>query len=292
MARLFGRWLTLLLVVLLPFAARAEVAVPALHQRVTDLTDTLAPDQVAALDARLAGLEQRSGAQVAILLVPTTQPEDIAAFSLRVVESWKLGQKGRDNGVLVLLAKQDRRSRIEVGYGLEGNIPDVTAKRILDDTAAPWFRQGDFNGGLNAIVSELAVAIEGRQMEASVPATRPVVGRDVWEGLSATEGRALGLMAGLFALAQLLRLTTGPLIAASVSAGIAAPSIGILAGSLAAGLGWGLFLFLLVLAFRFSWLSVFFMPSRGSSSWSSGSSGSSWSGGGGSFGGGGASGSW
>ncbi len=116
------------------------------------------------MEANLAAFEARKGSQVAILLVPTTQPEDIAQYSIRVVEQWKLGRKGIDDGVLVLLAKNDRAARIEVGYGLEGALPDAIAKRIVEDDMIPRFREGDFHGGLAAGVDRVMRVIDGEPL--------------------------------------------------------------------------------------------------------------------------------
>lgn len=284
------RVLAALLLATLPLLAVAQQAIPALSSRVTDLTGTLSSEQRQSLEQRLRGLEQRSTAQVAILLVASTAPEDTFSYGMRVVEQWKLGQKGKDNGVLVLLAIKDRKSQILVGYGLEGQIPDVMAKRILDDVARPWFRQGDFAGGLHAIVSQLAVAIEGAVMEASVPAGEPP--RAPASELTEAESRALLLMLGLFALGQLLRFVSGPLIAAGVTGGIAVPAVAVLAGSLGTGLAWGAALFFVVLIFRFSLLWLFLQASGGGRGGGSSWGGGGFSGGGGGFGGGGSSGSW
>src|SRR5512143_2646227 len=125
------------------FGVAAEVAVPPLKARVTDLTGTLDAGQRAALEQKLAAFESSKGSQIAVLLVPTTQPEEIEQYSIRVADAWKLGRKGIDDGVLFLVAKNDRKMRIEVGRGLEGAIPDVIAKRIGSDIVAPYFRQGD-----------------------------------------------------------------------------------------------------------------------------------------------------
>ena len=141
----------------------AEVPVPPLKSRVTDLTATLAANQVSALEKDLENFETSTGSQLAVLLVPTTQPETIEQFSIRVVEAWKLGHKGKDDGLLLLVAKNDRKVRIEVGYGLEGIIPDAVAKRIVDETITPRFKEGDFSGGLTAGVQRLAGVIEGRK---------------------------------------------------------------------------------------------------------------------------------
>mgnify|MGYP001303721061 FL=1 len=116
--------------------------VPALTARVTDLTATLSDAQRASLDSRLAGFATATGAQIAVLLVPTTQPEPIETYSIRVADAWKVGRKGRDDGVLFLVAKDDRRMRLEVGYGLEGMITDAIARRIIAEDVAPKFRDG------------------------------------------------------------------------------------------------------------------------------------------------------
>jgi uncharacterized protein len=122
---------------LAPCRAQELVAVPALTAPVTDLTGTLAPDQVSALDAKLRAFEQAKGAQVAVLVVPTTQPEEIEQYSIRVLDQWRIGRSKVDDGVLVLVAINDRRVRIEVGYGLEGALPDATANRIIQEAIVP-----------------------------------------------------------------------------------------------------------------------------------------------------------
>ena len=115
---------------LIATAAWADIAVPPLKSRVTDLTATLNAGQRAALESKLADLEQKKGSQIAVLLVPTTQPETIEQYGIRVAETWKLGRKGVDDGVLLLIAKDDRKLRIEAGRGLEGVLPDAIAKQI------------------------------------------------------------------------------------------------------------------------------------------------------------------
>ena len=153
------RWLILILLCLLPVAGWAEVPVPTLQARVTDLTNTLTEAQRSSLEARLAAFEAEKGSQIAVLLVPTTQPETIEQYSIRVAEQWKLGRKGVDDGVLVLLARNDRAARIEVGYGLEGAIPDAIAKRVVEDYMIPKFREGDYFGGITAGLDALIAAI-------------------------------------------------------------------------------------------------------------------------------------
>ena len=148
-------------------AVQAElVAIPALQTRVTDLTQTLTPEQRSQLEAKLTTFEQQKGSQIAVLIVPTTQPEDIAQFSIRVVDAWKLGRAKQDDGVLILVAKNDHKMRIEVGYGLEGAIPDLTAKRIISEIISPSFKQGDFYGGINNAMDKLIGLINGEQLTA------------------------------------------------------------------------------------------------------------------------------
>ncbi|MEO6147002.1 MAG: TPM domain-containing protein, partial [Sulfuriferula sp.] len=133
-------WLATLIALLCLYSASAvlaEVPVPALKARVTDLTNTLTAAQAASLEQQLSDLEKRKGSQLAVLIVPTTAPEAIEQYSIRVAEAWKLGRKGVDDGVLMLVAKNDRTLRIEVGYGLEGVIPDAIAKRVIAETIVP-----------------------------------------------------------------------------------------------------------------------------------------------------------
>lgn len=158
------RWLLALLVVSWFTSAQAEVAVPVLKMRVTDLTNTLTPAQAAGIEQQLQALELRKGSQLAVLIVPTTQPEAIEQYSLRVAEAWKLGRKGVDDGALLLVAKDDHALRIEVGYGLEGVIPDAIAKRVIAETIVPYFKQNDFAGGIQAGVTQLVKLVDGEPL--------------------------------------------------------------------------------------------------------------------------------
>jgi uncharacterized protein len=144
--------------------ARADVAVPPLTARVVDLTGTLSSDQVAALEQKLKAFEDRKGSQIAVLIVPTTQPETIEQYSLRVVEQWKLGRKKVDDGALLLIAKNDRKLRIEVGYGLEGALNDATSKRIIDEIITPKFKSGDFAGGISDGADRILKVIDGEPL--------------------------------------------------------------------------------------------------------------------------------
>lgn len=163
-------------------AARAqpvEVAIPPLQARVTDLTGTLSAEQRNALEQRLAAFEARKGAQIAVLMVPTTQPETVEQYALRVAEAWQLGRADVDDGALLLVAKNDRTLRIEVGYGLEGALTDATSRRIGDEIIVPYLRRGDFHGGLDAGVTRMIGVVDG---EALPPPPRSP-GRDGGESL-------------------------------------------------------------------------------------------------------------
>lgn len=152
------------LAVALPARAQSDmVAVPPLAARVTDLTGTLSPEQRNALEQVLADYEQQRGSQIFVLMVPSTEPEPIEAYGIRVAEAWKAGRKGVDDGAIILIAKNNpaslRKMRIEVGRGLEGSLTDLQSKRILQDVMAPHFRQGDFYGGLSAGISAIQTVI-------------------------------------------------------------------------------------------------------------------------------------
>jgi len=138
--------------------------IPSLSARVTDLTDTLDASQLQSLESQLAALERRKGSQIGVLIVPTTRPEDIAQYAIRVFDAWKLGRRGIDDGVLLIAAKDDHRVRIEVARGLEGAIPDAAADRIIRDYVTPKFRVGDFYGGIEAATGMLIHLIDGEPL--------------------------------------------------------------------------------------------------------------------------------
>jgi uncharacterized protein len=282
------------------FAAAAEVAVPPLTGRVVDLTGTLSGGDVDRLTQTLKDLEARKGSQVAVLIVPTTQPETIEQFSIRVAEAWKIGRKKIDDGALLVIAKNDRKLRIEVGYGLEGALTDVTARRIIDEIITPKFRSGDFPGGISAGVDRIVGVIDGEPLPAPAPSQ---------QGQQQQSSDFTGL---------LNPFNPFTIIGILVLGGITRSLFGRLLGSLTAGglialVAWFIFGSLIVSALAGIVASVFTMfsdsitasgpggrggwtggLSSGGSGWSSSSSSDSggFSGGGGSFGGGGASGSW
>ncbi len=160
---LFSIWI-LLAAVTTAHSSEGLVAVPPLQGRVTDLTGTLSPDQKAGLEQSLRTFETKKGTQLAVLIVATTKPEEIEQYALRVVEQWKLGRKKVDDGALLLIAKDDRTLRIEVGYGLEGVMNDATAKRIVSDVIAPRLNQGDYFGGVSAGVDQMIRVIDGESL--------------------------------------------------------------------------------------------------------------------------------
>jgi uncharacterized protein len=144
--------------------AQALQPVPKLEARVTDVTGTLTAGQQAELEQKLADFEARKGAQIAVLLVPTTQPEEIEQYSIRVADAWKLGRKKVDDGALLILAKDDHKLRIENGYGLEGVLTDAASNRIIEDTMVPLLRQGQFFAAISAGVDQMMRLIDGEQL--------------------------------------------------------------------------------------------------------------------------------
>jgi uncharacterized protein len=144
--------------------SQALQAIPPLDARVTDLTGTLTAGQQAELEQKLADFEARKGAQLAVLLVPTTQPEAIEQYSIRVVEAWKLGRKKVDDGALLIIAKDDHTLRIENGYGLEGVLTDAVSNRIIADTMVPLLRQGQYFAAITAGVDQMIGLIDGESL--------------------------------------------------------------------------------------------------------------------------------
>lgn len=269
-------------VLLFASLARADVAVPALQARVTDLTGTLSAQQVAALEAKLASFEQRKGSQLAILLVPTTQPETVEQYGIRVAEQWKLGRKGVDDGVLLLIAKNDRKLRIEVGRGLEGVLPDAYSKRIISEDIAPAFKQGDFNGGIHAGVDRIIKLVDGEPL----PPPK-VVNRGATHQFDVGNALVWGGLLVLF-IGGILRRLFGRFFGSVATGGIAGTTAFALGGGIAGGL------FLGFIVFMISLIGLSFLGRGGGFGGGGGWSGDSggWSGGGGDFGGGGASGNW
>jgi uncharacterized protein len=268
------RWL-LVLLCLSPLLVKAEVEVPPLKARVTDLTGTLTSGQQAALESRLAAFEQQKGSQIAVLVVPSTQPEDITQYSIRVAEQWKLGRKGMDDGALLLVAKNDRTLRIEVGYGLEGAIPDAIAKRIIEEIIVPRFRQGDFHGGIDAGVDRMMRIIQGEPLPepAHSDANPDAVERNL----------PLLFFAALIA-GGLLRAVFGNFTGGLLTGTIISVAVWIMGAGLIFALIAGVIAFIVTLGGGRGF--------HGGGMGSGGFGGGGFSGGGGGFGGGGASGRW
>ncbi len=267
--------------------AYADVAVPPLRAAVTDLTGTLNAAQLAGLDVTLKAFSAKRGSQVAVLLVPSTQPESIEQYSIRVAEAWKIGRKGQDDGVIVVVAKNDRTVRIEVGYGLEGAIPDAIAKRVVEETIVPKFRAGDFNGGLVAGTTTIMKLIEGEKLPP--PKARGVqTGQD---GRSVTDG-IIFLLVALAAVGSIVRALLGRTIAALAGGGIVGLIAWLFFGSLViAGLAGiaGVLFSLITGASTVGRRGIGGGFGRGGGF---GGGGGGFGGGGGGFGGGGASGRW
>lgn len=263
----------------------ALVEVPAFSARVVDLTQTLTASEQAALEDKLKAFEATKGSQIAVLLVPTTQPEAIEQYAIRVVDEWKVGRKGIDDGLLILIAKNDRKMRIEVGYGLEGAIPDVYAKRIITETMTPYFKQGDFAGGIDAAVSQLIGLIEGEPLPAP---KKPNLNSSQLEGLL-----PLLLFGGMIS-GMLLRSIFGTFMGSALNGGLIGTIVFFIGLSLlgAGVLGLIAFIFTLMMGGGRGVNGYSGYPTRGGG-YSGGFSGGGFSGGlGGGFGGGGASGSW
>lgn len=181
LARTLGRLLAgagLALTLTLGFSglASAQVAVPPLAGHVTDLTATLTPAQKESLEQTLAAFEARKGSQLAVLLLPTTAPEGIDQYALRVAEQWKIGRAKVDDGAILVVAKNDRTLRLEVGYGLEGALSDIVSKRIISDTIVPRFKQGDYFGGIDAGVAQIIRVVDGEALPS--PASQRTQGPD------------------------------------------------------------------------------------------------------------------
>jgi uncharacterized protein len=271
----------------------AQVPVPPLTARVTDLTGTLTPEQRAALEQRLAAFESRKGSQIAVLMVPTTQPETIEQYGIRVGEQAKVGRKNVDDGAIFIVALRDRAWRVEVGDGLEGVLPDIIAKRIVEEYVVPRFRQGDFYGGIEAGVTRIMAAVEGEPLPP--PRTRT---RERSDGVNIQNLLLVGFML-IFVVGGVLRATFGRFLGSGILGAIGAIAGWMILGSLLVGIVLGLLaLFFSLMGGsagmggprRRGWYGGFPMGGGwGGGGWSSGGG---WGGGGGRFSGGGASGRW
>jgi uncharacterized protein len=280
-------------------AAIAEVAVPPLTGRVVDQTGTLTSGYIETLNQRIRSFEQRKGSQIAVLIVPTTQPETIEQYSIRAAEAWKIGRRKIDDGALLVIAKNDHKLRIEVGYGLEGALTDVTSRRIIDEVIVPRFKTGDFAGGISEGLTRMIGVIDGERLPPPAPEASHGPGPD-WNELSSF--LPFSIFGALF-VGGFLRSLFGSLMGSAVAGGVVGAITWFVFGSLVASAALGSLAFIIVLVADFFQMAG--PSSRGgysgsSSGWSGGgggwssdsSSSSDSGGGGGSFGGGGASGSW
>ena len=302
LARGFLRWLAgCLLLLALGAPAQGLQPVPALSDRVIDQAGVLGSGR-AALVEQLARIERETGAQLVVLTVATTQPEDIAAYAHRVADQWKIGRREIGDGLLIVVAVQDRRMRIEVARTLEGAVPDVVAGRIIRERMAPAFRQGDYAGGITAAVSQIDGLIRGEKLPP--PDTRGESGSHGTED----EGM-IWVLTGVFVVpivARVLVSLAGRLLRPLLSGGACA----LLGASLGGGamipiVALGVLGFGVAVLMAISSAIIRVTDARGGGSFGGGSSGGgSWgsgdsssgggfsSGGGGSFGGGGSSGGW
>ena len=264
------------------------VRIPALSSHVTDVTGTLNAAQINSLDQKLTSFEAQKGSQIAVLMVPTTQPEALEQYSIRVVEQWKLGRKKIDDGVLLIIAKDDRKLRFEVGYGLEGAVNDLTAKRIISEIITPYFKQGLFFEGINAGLNRLMQVIAGEPLpppQQKSPAQSNSIG-DTLEG-----ALVLAFMLSLFlggALKRVLGKTVGGVVTGGIVGVLAFFMTGMIAVAILASIV-GFFASLLG-GLGGSGGPIIF-PGGGGFGGGRGRGGG-FGGGGGGFGGGGASGNW
>ncbi len=279
--RLFG---ILALVFASAAGAADEVPVPPLNARITDLTGTLNAGQLASLEAELRAFEQRKGSQIAVLMLPSTQPETIEQYSIRVAERWKIGRAKVDDGVILVIAKNDHKLRIEVGYGLEGAIPDVVAKRVIREVIAPHLLANDFYGGIRDGTQTLMKLIEGEKLPPPAQAHTSTV--DDYQSLFVV------LLVVVVVAGGVLKAVLGRLLG-SAATGVAA---GFIAWAIAGALGAAAIA--AIVAFIISLMGGsrgYFPGGIGGGGFGGGSGGfgsGGFGGGGGGFGGGGASGSW
>jgi uncharacterized protein len=246
------RWLGLAAALLLALPAAGEVAIPPLSARVTDLTGTLSAQQIQSLDSRLRDFERAKGSQIAVLMLPTTQPETPAQYGVRVYDQWKLGRKGIDDGALMLVAKADRRIWIVTGRGVEGALPDAAVRRIVEEDITPHFKQGDFYGGIRSGIDRMIRTLEGEPLPPPRHAAQqaPLFEHIEWvvpvfivlliaaNIMNALFGRALGAgltggVAGLLAWLFVGSLVIGAIV------GVIALVFGLFTGAFRHGSGWG-----------------------------------------------------
>ena len=279
-------------------AALAATPVPRLERRVTDLAGTLTAPQRDALEAKLADFEKRRGSQVAVLVVPTIGDETIEEFAGRVADSWALGRKGVDDGVLFAIAMKERRMRIHTGRGVQGSLTDALSKRIISDVVGPRFRNGDFAGGIDAGTDAIMKAVENEDLALpKEPAPRGKV-----DSVSSFGDLAIFALFAIPVVGMVLRSMFGRFFGATLTSGLTGIGAWLLLGSLAIGIVAAVAAFLFTLMSgsgvgrsvrRGGWGGYIPTGGWGGGSWGGGGGGGGgFSGGGGGFDGGGASGSW
>jgi uncharacterized protein len=269
--------------------------IPALSARVTDVTNTLSEDDKREIDSRLSAFEQKTGGQFVVLMVPSTAPEPIESYSIRVAEAWKIGRKGQDNGIVFLVAKNDRKMRLEVGYGYEGVLPDATARGVIGDTVAPLFAKGQFAAGIEAGIDRITSIIAGSGEATPQP---PLARGDAKFKRSHFDPGTFFIL--LFVVVPIvggiLKSIFGKLLGSTIGGGIVGAVAWFLVGSaVVAGIAGVLGLFVMLFFGAGRGLSrggVFVPGGFGGGGGGFGGGGGGFSGGGGSFGGGGASGGW
>ena len=263
----------------------AQIQVPPLTGRVSDQTATLSAEQKASLEQTLQEFESRKGSQIAVLIVPTSAPETIEQYAIRVADKWKLGRKKIDDGAILVVAKDDRTLRIEVGYGLEGALNDATSKRIISETITPRFKQGDFNGGITAGVEQMIRVIDGEPLPSNQGQAAVGLG-DIRQYVPVIFILAL-------VIGGLLRSVLGRFASALVTGGSVAVLAWFFAGALSVALGAGaMALFFTLLGGGMGGMGRYGIGGHHGGVGRGGFGGGGFSGGGGGFGGGGASGRW
>lgn len=273
------RALALVCILCASFLAAADVAVPPLTGRIVDQTKTLTQDQIQSLEQTLQAFETKKGSQIAVLIVPSTQPEAIEQYSIRVAEQWKLGRAKVDDGAILIVAKNDRTLRIEVGYGLEGALNDAVSKRIISEVIVPRFQQGDFSGGISAGVDDMIRVVDGEPL--SEPVAKQAVGGKIRQF-----GPVFFILAMVVGTA--LRSVLGRFPGAITAAGLVGFIAWWFAGAVTIAIGAAIITLLFTLVGGMGGMGM----AMGMGGRRGGFGGGGFSGGGGGFGGGGASGRW
>jgi uncharacterized protein len=272
--------------------------IPGYSSRVVDTVGLLQPDEKARLEQKLQAFEERKGSQVAVLIVDTTQPEEIEQYSIRVADAWKPGRKGVDDGAILIIAKQDRRMRVEVGRGLEGALTDLVSRRVIDETVRPAFRAGEFGAGIEAGVDRMIGVIDGEPLPPPDPRWSGDGGLEVSGGHPAL----IVVLAIIGGILLLISASLGRLIPSLSTGGVLGVMMLLFSASLITGMLFGLFGIILGMGkdsgrgnyySRGSWGGGFGGGMGGGGFGGGGFGGGGFGGGGGGgFGGGGASGGW